>query len=386
MSIPAPQLTRARGSARPWVVSRQRVRFFWLFALILGAAFSAPVVSLGAIVAMSLIGLVMRLGGLRSHPYVGTTDVLVFVSVIYMATVAVLSWDGRASNIIFLAEAKLPLLLLAALAMRLVSRSVALSPDIGLVSNAVLIVNFAFLVIAKGQFRYIDQVPSGGVISIYMSVIFAIVFLLDRNLIRRGLILGFMVWLGSSTGLAALVAGVVVQRSFSRGRFSTLYALLALVLLVVFSVLLYRYTLDFRGRNILDLASIDRFQLSSAGVRYIMDTVDLRRFLFGYGTGSELDGILESFSTDASVLPWLVRARAIDGFTGLVFHNDFLRVFVNFGMVGSVLVWGTLFRFLRAPELRAMVIVASMLNSTIYINSIFLFVLLAQIMPSDRKQ
>lgn len=223
-------------------------------------------------------------------------------------------------------------------------------------------------------------------ISIYMSVVLALAFLYESRLPTKGILFGLILFLGSSTGLAALLAGVAAKWLKSKNRISPLRVVVFSVPLCALLFLPYYYTLTYRDRDLLNLESLDRYQLAYAGVFYILETITLDKFLFGYGVGSDLTGIFNFFPVNASVLFWVQNSRAIDGFTGLVFHNEFLRVFVNFGLIGSVLIWGSLMKFLTTPSLKWAILAASLLNSTVYITPIFIFLLISEMICRSRRR
>lgn len=370
---------------REWRVARGTVRFHIIIALYLVAAFLPSLGSLALIVFISLLGIQARLAVAGKQNIKFTqTEILIFATILYMTLAVSISWQYRINFTIFAAEAKLPLLMLAVLAISQLRSFFAFSGGARAISVSLILINGFYFVASGGAFRYLDKLYSGSIGSIYMSIILAVVFLLDQNLIRRIAIVAFIIWLGSSTGLVAFAAGVVTRVACRNGRLSAFQILKALVLSMFLLFLIYIYALEFRGRDLLLLASIDRVQLASAGIKFFIDTITVERFLFGYGVGSELLSIYEYFAIDDNVVHWLQTSRASEGFTGLAFHNDFLRLFANFGAVGSILFWTATLRFVSRPELRAVLISASLLNSTAYINAVFIFIVIAEVLFAMR--
>lgn len=310
---------------------------------------------------------------------------LLLATSLYAAALTFLSWGSHANTSSFLAEGKLFILTLLAFALCYHSRSIGRIVSPHGMTNVLILINFIYFVGSGGEFRYIDKLPSGSVISIYMSVILAFAFILDHRRLPRILLFGFILLLGSSTGLVALLAGLAAQWTLSRSRIPTGRLILACLAVFILAVLLYFYTLHYRGRDLLDLASLDRFQLSYAGVTYIWDTLTFERFLFGYGVGADISDVIQYFPPNSSVLYWIKNSRAADGFTGLAFHNEYLRVFVNFGIIGTILIWWSIIRFLQTPALRWAIIFASLLNSTIYVTPIFVFAIIAELVMRSRK-
>ncbi|WP_146735160.1 hypothetical protein [Thioclava sp. F1Mire-8] len=331
------------------------------------------VIGLASLAVLLLLGFLITLFRFESHLRVTSRDLWAIAASIWALIMSVDSWSNRANDLIFFAEAKISILLLSLIALNAITRSNRIIPNIKALSLTMIALNFVLLIAAQGSFRFIDKISWTGMISIYMSVVLSFIFIIDTNKTRRAIILGFILWLGSSTGIASLMAGLITRYVSKNGLPSLRRVILVLPISLIFVISLYFYALDFRGRDLLDIYSIDRFQLTFAGINYIFSTADASDFLFGYGVGQPLSEIYEYFPKHASVVAWLLSSRASDGFTGLAFHNDFLRVFVNFGIIGSVLIWTATLKSVRSNEIRSALLVASLVNSTIYINSIFLF-------------
>lgn len=293
----------------------------------------------------------------------------------YLLPIAIISRGEAVSNFVWLTEAKVVALPIVAFGISSIpSLRKGGQKTIKSVSIFLLALNIAALAASGFEFRYIDKYGAAfATISIYMSVIIAPMVVADRSWVRRFIFLILMGMLGSSTGFVALIALIVwLNRSslyqFWRGR----WLIIVLVMAALVSMF-YWYNLEFRGRDIFDLASIDRFQLASAAFLFSFENMTIKSALIGFGVGVELLNASQFFSEGATVLPWLLRGFGIDGFTGRLYHNEFFRIFFNFGIIGLILVFWSIKRSLiYSPALFAALIAASMFNSTVYIFAIII--------------
>lgn len=303
-------------------------------------------------------------------------DYLLYLSTsIYFLVLSLISWDQAATRIIWFAEAKLMLFpLLFIMAGILKSYSFGVIP-VFVVSVPLILVNTLAFVETNGAFRYLDSSELVATLSIYMAIILGTVIPFEKNWLRAVILLLFLIWLGSSTGLVALYTSLMAKWWKGTRVSSKLVAIAAMPILIV---LFYQYNLLYRSRNIFDLETIDRFQLVEAGIKYAYTYMGLNQVLFGFGVGEVLSEAAKFFNDFSTVLPWLLSSRALDGFTGLIYHNEYLRIYFNFGLIGlSLTIWCCVVFFRSSPILLLVLGTCSIIGSTVYISIIIsVFILL----------
>lgn len=335
---------------------------------------------------MGLFGSLLFIHRFFSSYRVSRTDAMCVICILYMSLLGLFSMRQADTIFAFLVEFKIVFLLPLVFLFSWVRRRSLDAPMIPLAGWTLIAFNAFFFAGSGGLFRYVDFVASGTIISIYMSIALAMMFLIDASITRRIIYFIFMLFLGSTTGLAALVSGLVVRKLIELRKNPIVALVLVPILVAALFIMLYQYTLVYRGRDIFDPESIDRFQILFASFEFFRDTATVWNLVFGYGVGVDLSRIMDYMPTTATVLPWLLNSRAADGFFGLAFHNEFLRIFVAFGLIGSVLFWGLIFRAVPDWGLRAAILGASVLNSTVYTNLVFAMALLCALLLSSARR
>ena len=338
--------------------------------LCFGVLLAPKNVSEGLYVFMSLIGLVLFFKRMDAF------GVFVFFVSLCTALLVILSIPDAISYFLLLVESKIIVFPFAAfLFSRLDLSSIRFCRES--VINGLLIINAIALILSGMRFRYIDFVNIDASLSIYMGVTLAAAYLMTSSQLKRLFLLFFIALSGSGTALASLIVGVFFanrEHLLTKWSFRTISILVLLVFLVIG---FFYYNLIFRSRSVFDLESLDRFQLMSAGLYFVVNNFDIFDYIIGYGVARDLLGIYSYFSDTATVLPWLIGSRASEGFTGLVFHNEYYRVFYNFGLLGLVAFFYILYQVTRHQKgLFAVVLAASFFTSTIYITSVIVFLLL----------
>jgi len=243
------------------------------------------------------------------------------------------------------------------------------------VIQLLVLFNYATLFYSKLSFRYIDTLGFESTLSIYMGVLLAVAYSSCNSMKLRILILPLIFFSGSGTATFSLMIVVFIENIsiIKKSKIKALF--LFLLLLLVWIGFLELMTL--RGRDINDIYTIDRIQLIYAGFNFIFYEFSFVNLLFGYGVGYDIPSIYNYFYSEATVVHWLQTSRAIDGFTGLVFHNEYLRVIFNYGGVG--LIWINYFLYYNLRDnkvLLCIISVASLFSPTIYATSLIFFTLL----------
>lgn len=352
-------------------VSRLRIDYFLLLALIFCILLLPKIASELVYVLLAVIG------GMSVLWRFSRFAAWCIITVFYLLGIAATSHQFSLGDQLFLVEAKIIAFPLVCLFFRNFAPTWRVRDPIGAVLWLLIIVNAVWLIGSGFQLRYVDHLKFGSTLSIYMGVVTAIACLLSKSWLQRLLLIGLTLLSGSGAAIGALIVGYLAKYyEEAPARISIKSALLvvASVFLVIFFL---QYNYYARGRDLLDFQSIDRYQLGYAGVTFMVEHFEFADWLVGYGVGRSIDAIYGYFPAVATVIPWLVGSRAQEGFTGLVFHNEFFRLIFNFGLVGAGLVIFILWGALKGSKpIFFAVLVVSLTSSTVYISSLIVFVLL----------
>lgn len=238
----------------------------------------------------------------------------------------------------------------------------------------IVIANIGALFYTSFSFRYIDQIGVASV-SIYMGILLAVCALLVKSKIIF-FVICFLVWMsGSGTALLSLFAAIYF-RLFSRkinsfrNEFSVVLFFLYMLIAIGICVFLFLILMDIRGRSLDDLHNIDRIQFLCAGIVFALENFSVLDFLFGYGIRKIPVEIYHYFPINSSLIDWIADGRGYDNFSALLFHNEFLRIFYNFGIVGLTSVLYLFWSFCgkkNGLSVFCIVMVGSFFSSTLYI-------------------
>lgn len=141
---------------------------------------------------------------------------------------------------------------------------------------------------------------------------------------------------------------------------------------------LYWYITDFRGREIADGAfwEVDRVLLITSLNRYTIREFNLFNYLFGYGIGRPLENfqIVSRVSNDQinGFINWF-NDFSYNGVYPFSFHNEFSRIFYNFGLIGLVLIYYYLYKYLDKTTF--FVLIVACITNTIIYSTVGLFIL-----------
>lgn len=176
--------------------------------------------------------------------------------------------------------------------------------------------------------------------------------------------------LGSSSGV--LVFFIVFLLKL---RVSTLRKIIPTVAALSIS---YWYIVEFGGREILNggIWNIDRIQIFLAVVNYTKENFNVINYFIGFGIGVPLKNFSfnNSFVSDEILgfIDWFM-GFANDGVYSFTFHNEFLRIFYNFGIIGLVIILTYLYKNLDKTTFIALT-VACLTNTIIY-STVGLFII-----------
>lgn len=238
--------------------------------------------------------------------------------------------------------------------------------------DIMIIINLIFVCFTGFKFRYIEHIPSDNLMSNYMAITVALVYFHTDDKLRKIILFFLLILSASSTGMVAFFGAYMVHVLTSKNLHFVLRIFLIISVTLV-GFFLLAYFMSLRGRSFGDLGGIDRVQLMYAGISYILYEFSVSQIIFGYGVGLPIENIYDYFFEGSTVVPWLVNHRATSGVTGLVFHNEYLRVIYNFGMVGLLI---AIFYFIkshsRMKTTSVIILLSSIFTSTLYTTPIII--------------
>jgi hypothetical protein len=183
--------------------------------------------------------------------------------------------------------------------------------------------------------------------------------------------------LGSGTGFLVFAGAYLYRQRDTLLQLLSVRFVALMVGTVASAFIFVWYNSEFRNRDLTEFWMTDRYQLTNAGITFALASHGWGELLFGQGVGEPITGIYAYFDRGATVVPWLRGSRAAEGFTGLVFHNEYLRIYYNFGVIGLLLVVGVLWsHFRRSGGILLGIALGSLVGSSVYINYIFFTLLL----------
>lgn len=168
--------------------------------------------------------------------------------------------------------------------------------------------------------------------------------------------------LGSSNGLLIYLLVFLIKGSLS--------IWLKIFPSVIGSFYIYWYITVFRGREIVDggFWEVDRVLLITSLNRYTVEHFSLLNYFFGFGIGRPLDKfmIIPRVTNDEvnGFIKWF-NDFSSQGVYPYSFHNEFTRVFYNFGLIGLVLVFYYLYSHLDKTTF-FILLIACITNTIIY--------------------
>lgn len=140
----------------------------------------------------------------------------------------------------------------------------------------------------------------------------------------------------------------------------------------------YWYVTDFRGREIADggFWEIDRVILINSLNRFIIEEFSLFNYIFGYGIGrplSDFQLITRISNNEVNGFVQWFNDFSSGGVFPFSFHNEFARIFFNFGLIGIILIFFFLYSYLDKTTF--FVLIIACITNTIIYSTVGLFVL-----------
>lgn len=144
------------------------------------------------------------------------------------------------------------------------------------------------------------------------------------------------------------------------------------------AVITYWYITVFRGRVLAEggIWSVDRVMIFTSVLRYTCEHFSLLNYLFGFGIGTPLVGfrIIPHVKSDVAngFINWFMSLNQMGVFP-FAFHNEFLRIFYNFGSIGLILI--LIYLYHNLDRITFTLLLLACLTNTIIYSTIGLFTL-----------
>ncbi|MHA5057143.1 hypothetical protein ACX2CK_10250 [Acinetobacter schindleri] len=229
---------------------------------------------------------------------------------------------------------------------------------------------------SKGYIR--DSVLFGHSINVAYGLVYLAVFLGNKLNFKWWLIGLFVTLLmGSTTATLLYILSLVLN--VNGFYFKRIFVFIPLI------PIFFIYALEFRGKDFLggNIEDFDRYQILSYYFQIIRQEFGLLDYMWGYGVGRALPNI--GFTGLGVVDGWFLVSFAKDGVYSYASHNEFLRFFLNFGLVGVICLYVAILKILPKSVLFFMIL-AGLTNTTFYsTNNIFIISLLISVFLIKKK-
>ena len=235
-----------------------------------------------------------------------------------------------------------------------------------------------YILITRGYiFRFPDVNPIRyGFNSTYVGGLFVIIFAIFKDKLLKIKSTIIILLTGSGTAISGFILylGISNFSSFRNSRLNIIKYILILFLIAI-AILVFIYTQTIRGRNLLDLETIDRYLLQSYFIDYYLKEFTVTKFLFGTTFKGSLLPLTEYIDID--YVKNIILRRVKDGFVGgNMLHNEHLRIIFHFGFVGYGIFQRQIYLLVdRNKILYTTIFWMQLFNPIIYINSTFILLI-----------
>ncbi|MBU8854013.1 hypothetical protein BGM24_18710 [Bacillus sp. FJAT-26377] len=233
-----------------------------------------------------------------------------------------------------------------------------------------------------GDFRYTGFLQY----SIYLSIATVIIYgylYYSLNLFWKILTFGVMFLLGSSSGIFIFLLITINKLKLSK--------LIKIAIIIPGLYFIYWYVVEFRGREIFgpSFLEIDRVRIAASVIKNAVEEFNIFNYFIGWGIGRELINFNMLFSTSSisslGFEAWF-RAFTANGVYSFAFHNEFLRIIFDFGLIGLVVISKYLYEKLN-KESFLILFIACLTNTVIYSTvGLFILSIMVSIFELNRKQ
>lgn len=250
-------------------------------------------------------------------------------------------------------------------------------------SSINLIINYLalvalFIFMTRGIiFRFPDINPIRyGFNSTYVGSLFVIIYSIFKDKFIKIKSAIIILLTGSGTAISGFIfyLGISNISSLTKSKLNILKYLLILFLIII-AILVFIYTQSSRGRNLLDLETIDRYLLQSYFIDYYLKEFTVTKLLFGTTFKGSLLPLAEYIDID--YVKNIILRRVKDGFVGgNMLHNEHLRIIFHFGFIGYGIFQRQIYLLLdRNKILFTTIFWMQLFNPIIYTNSIFVLLI-----------
>lgn len=226
--------------------------------------------------------------------------------------------------------------------------------------------------------RFIDAVPF---FTHYLSTYFGLSAAFLLSIARAKYIFWLMLFiLLNGSGSPLIVSVVILFVRFYKFVFKPFHLFAALTVGLLSTVSFFSGQTD-RGRDLSDFATVDRVILSSAGID-LARSQSATTTIFGRIPGEAIG--LDHFIDDDSVRNYVLAEN-----DGLIYprilHNDFLRIYFNFGIFGLFIFMYSLVSAIKNISLLYGVLIASLFSSVVYVTPLIFIIYVINISSNIRK-
>lgn len=199
----------------------------------------------------------------------------------------------------------------------------------------------SFYYTAPSIFRFPDYSPvATHMISIYFGFLCLLGTSLVRNILIKILLLTLSLIAGGGTTILAVIVYFLFYVIFNENipvKKKLIMFVTSLLISIFIFVPIFIFSQDKRGRDLTDFKNIDRYIGFDFGVRYIRDNYTGLDLLVGKGPDEnlEFENFLENYSLtlgETFITTYIVNENP--EVSGKNFHNDFLRIFIHYGLFG----------------------------------------------------
>ena len=206
-----------------------------------------------------------------------------------------------------------------------------------------------------------DSLFFGFSINAAYSILYLAAYL-DRRISALWLLCSFapIALLGSTTAIFLL--SLVLMRRFAR------FWWIQPAIIATLAPLFLYYSLEFRGKDFLgsSFEDFDRIQILQYLNVVIQATFEPANYVFGWGIGHELVALPDS--SHSVISGWFLRDFVARGFFAFSTHNEYYRIFIDYGSIGLAIILASLYKKMPLSSY-AIFALAAATNTTLWSTS-----------------
>ena len=215
--------------------------------------------------------------------------------------------------------------------------------------------------------------------AIYAGSLFVIIFAIFKDRIIKLLSAVLIILAGSGTAISGFIVYLLISNLKNIFSLKIKYQKIILIIIFIsFLIFVLVITQFQRGRSFYDIENIDRYILQFSFLKYCINEFSLTDFLFGsthQGSLSDMINYVDSPIYRAYLI--LKEGQNNQVLPGKLLHNEHLRIFFHFGIIGYSIFIRQLFLLLgKNKPLFVTFFWMISFSPLIYVNSIYVFLVL----------